>query len=89
MQDSARSIRDNITEGYYRTLNEYIRFLEISKSSSEELGDQINDCFEDGLVNEDTFEKVKNQHKRTSYLLDRLIDSLRKKRKDGSWKKRE
>jgi four helix bundle protein len=88
MQDAARSIRDNITEGYYRTLNEYIRFLEISKAPSEELGDQIEDCWEDELIDKTKYNQLKSQHQKTSYLLDRLLASLRRKRKEGGWKKR-
>lgn len=88
MQDAARSIRDNITEGYYRTLNEYIRFVEIGKASSEELGDQIEDCLTDKLISEAEYNLLKNQHKKTSYLIDRLLASLRRKRKKGDWKKR-
>ena len=89
MQDAARSVRDNITEGYNRnSLNEYIRFLEISKASLAELKDQIDDCIDDGLISKEEHEHLVTLSCKTSYLLDRLLYSLREKRsKKGDWKK--
>ena len=81
MRDAARSVKQNIQEGYGRTLGQYINYLEISKGSLKELSGDIEDCFDDGLIKEDEFKKLDELCGKTDYLFMRLIQSLRKKRK--------
>lgn len=51
MRDAARSIKQNIQEGYMRnSLGEYIHFLNISQGSLGELWGDVEDCYVDGLI---------------------------------------
>ena len=79
MRDAARSIKQNIQEGYGKSLGEYIHSLEISKGSLRELAGDIEDCFDDGLITKEEFSKLDKLIGRTDYSLMRLIQSLRKK----------
>lgn len=79
MRDAARSVKQNIQEGYGKTLGEYIHSLEISKGSLRELSGDIEDCFDDGLITKEEFDKLRELCGKTDYLLMRLIQSLRKK----------
>src|SRR3989338_3087439 len=50
MRDAARSVKQNIQEGYQRrTRGEYLRGLEIAKGSLAELQGDVEDCLEDGV----------------------------------------
>jgi four helix bundle protein len=87
MNDAARSTKQNVQEGYKSgSLPKYLNHLRISQGSLSELRGDIDDCFEDQLINEKEFEELKELCSKTDYLLKRLIDSLIKKQKDGSWK---
>ena len=89
MRDAARSVKQNIQEGYCKnSLGEYIRSLEISKGSLAELIGDIEDCYEDNLMSRHEFERFDSLCKRTSYLFDRLLTALYKKRKEKTWEKR-
>ena len=79
MRDAARSIKQNIQEGYGRTLGLYINYLEISKGSLKELSGDVEDCFDDGLITNDEFKKLDALCGKTDYLFMRLIQSLRQK----------
>ena len=79
MRDAARSIKQNIQEGYGKSLGEYIHSLGISQGSLRELSGDIDDCFEDGLITKEEFAKLKELCGKTDYLFMRLIQSLRKK----------
>lgn len=81
MQDAARSVKQNIQEGYMRaSLGEYIHFLRITQGSLAELSGDIEDCMEDGLITKEEFEDLDSLVGRTGYLLKRLIQSLERKR---------
>jgi four helix bundle protein len=81
MQDAARSVKQNIQEGYMRaSLGEYVHFLKITQGSLAELSGDIEDCMEDGLITKEEFEGLDGLVSRTSYLLKRLIQSLERKR---------
>jgi four helix bundle protein len=83
MNDSARSIKQNIQEGYTRkSLGEYIHFLSISQSSLNELLGDIEDCFDDELISKDEFSYIDKLIGRTDYLFMRLIQSLERKREE-------
>src|SRR3989344_1095860 len=80
MRDAARSVKQNVQEGYTRrSLGEYIHFLEIAKGSLGELSGDVDDCFDDGLITEDEFHKLDKLIGKTDYLFMRLIQGLRKK----------
>ena len=85
MRGAATSVTRNIAEGYCRaSLNEYIRFCEIARGSLGELGSDIHHCERVGLLKGEELKKVVDLYAETSYLLDRLINSLReKRRKEG------
>lgn len=81
MRDAARSVKQNIQEGYGRTLGQYINYLEISKGSLKELSGDIEDCFDDGLIIKEEFDQLAELCGKTDYLFMRLIQSLRLKQK--------
>jgi len=82
MQDSARSIKQNIQEGYKRTsIGEYIHHLSIAQGSLGELSGDIDDCFEDKLITKEEYETFNSLINKTDYLFMRLIQSLERKRR--------
>jgi len=80
MRDCSRSVKQNIQEGYRKTLPSYINYLNISQGSLSELRGDIEDCFDDGLINRETFLKIDELSGKTEYLFKRLIQSLIRKR---------
>lgn len=82
MRDSSRSIKQNIQEGYMKTLPAYINHLNIAQGSLLELRGDIEDCFDDGLIDKEMFLKIDELAGKTEYLFKRLIQSLVRKR-DG------
>jgi len=81
MRDGARSVKQNIQEGYKRaSLGEYIHFLTIAQGSLSELSGDIDDCYDDGLISKKEFETLDELAGKTDYLFMRQIQSLRKKR---------
>lgn len=82
MQDAARSVKQNIQEGYSRkALGDYIRSIEISKGSLGELMGDLDDCHEDELITSEVYTEINKLCIRTHYLFDRLLFALYKKRK--------
>lgn len=81
MNDAARSSKQNVQEGYGRSLAEYIRYLVISKGSLNELSGDLEDCFDDKLITAPEYDKLKELCGKTNYLEMRLIQSLRNKQK--------
>lgn len=87
MRDSARSIKQNIQEGYKRrSVGEYIQSLTISRGSLGELGGDIQDCFDDELITKNKFQSLDELAGKTDYLFGRLILSLIGKKKEGTWR---
>ncbi|MEO0226998.1 MAG: four helix bundle protein [candidate division WOR-3 bacterium] len=81
MRDSARSIKQNIQEGYKRSsIGDYIHHLSIAQGSLGELSGDVDDCLEDNLINNREYAVLNNLIVRTDYLLMRLIQSLTKKK---------
>jgi four helix bundle protein len=79
MRDAARSVKQNIQEGYgRRSRAEYIRFLEIGRGSLAELQGDLEDCFEDRLIAAEAFRELHQLCKRTDYIFTRLMNSLKK-----------
>lgn len=88
MQDAARSVKQNIQEGYSRrSLAEYLQGLNISKGSLGELIGDIDDCLDDGLLNNQEFKELDELAGKTLYLLDRLMQSLRRMQEEKRWVK--
>jgi len=85
MRDAARSIKQNIQEGYRKTLAGYINHLNITQGSLSELRGDIEDCFDDGLTAKETFLRIDELAGKTEYLLKRLIQSLVRKRDGGKF----
>lgn len=78
MDDSARSVKRNIEEGWKRpTSNEYLQFLGYSQGSLEELRGDVRDCKTDGFLSS----------KPSSTLIDKGINLRVTKgpRKDQAW----
>lgn len=84
MRSAAVSVPSNIAEGYCTSsLANYIRHCLIARGSLGELGSNIQDCKRWSLIAGQTLEQILSLYGDTSYLLDRLIASLRKKQQDG------
>ncbi|MDD4179621.1 MAG: four helix bundle protein [Candidatus Margulisbacteria bacterium] len=86
MRDAARSIKQNIQEGYGKgSIKKYINYLAISHDSALEVIGDIQDCFDDRLISAGEFKMLDSLSGKTIYLLKRLIQSLRRKEKEGTW----
>lgn len=61
MNDAARSSKQNIREGYRRdTLREFMPSIKISLASLEELEGDVDDCYEDGLIQKAKYDELKD-----------------------------
>jgi len=88
MRDAARSVKQNIQEGYSRaSVGEYIQFLNVSKGSLSELSGDVEDCHEDKLVSQEEFKSLDELCGKSDYLFSRLIQALARKQKEGTWRK--
>ena len=88
MNDAARSVKQNIQEGYKRSsLGEYIHSLNIARGSLGELIGDIEDCFDDKLITKEEFELLDKSSGQVDYFLKRLVESLIKKKKENEEKK--
>lgn len=88
MRDAARSLKQNIQEGYMSgSTGIYIRALNISAGSLAELNGDVDDCLEDKLISKREFSEADSLIRRTDYLLKRLIRSLQAKSKKIEKKK--
>ncbi|MFA6431003.1 MAG: four helix bundle protein [Candidatus Margulisiibacteriota bacterium] len=86
MRDAARSVKQNIQEGYFGgSLGKYINGINIANGSLAEVQGDIQDCFEDNLINEENYMKLISLARKTEYLLKRLRQSLIRKKLDGTW----
>ena len=87
MRDAARSAKQNIREGYRRgSLREFIRAVQISQGSLEELEGDVDDCLEDKLISEEEYDTLSKYFKSASYMMGRYLQSLYRMEKDGTWK---
>ncbi|OQA56231.1 MAG: hypothetical protein BWY42_01111 [Candidatus Omnitrophica bacterium ADurb.Bin277] len=87
MRDAARSAKQNIREGYKKgTANEFIRSIMISRGSLEELGGDIDDCFEDGLIDKDEHASMQKLVRSADLLSARYLTALNKMKNNGTWK---
>jgi len=76
MRDSARSVKQNVVEGWKReTTQQYIDFLSFSFGSLGELKEDGEDCLKDGLIGQGKFEELKRRCGELDYLMRRLKES--------------
>lgn len=88
MRDAARSVKQNIQEGYTRrSLGEYVQALTISRGSLAELAGDVQDCLDDGLITKPEFLELDELIGKTAYLFQRLLTSLSKKEVLTRWRK--
>lgn len=89
MRDSARSAKQNIREGYRRdTAGEFAHSIKISAGSLNELEGDLDDCFEDRLIDQGKYDELKDLIGKTNYQINRYLDSLYKMDREGKWKSR-
>lgn len=87
MRDASRSAKQNFKEGYQRgSIRIFINMLKVSYGSLEELIGDIEDCHDDELFNQETYDLLYDLAKKTHYLLNNYIQSLYKIEKEGTWK---
>ncbi len=87
MTDAARSVKQNIQEGYKSgSLGKYIQFLNISIGSLAELKGDIDDCLQDKLISPTEFQNLDKLYGTTDYLMNKMIKSMRQAGKSGTWK---
>lgn len=88
MRDAARSVKQNIQEGYARgSLKEYIQSLVVSRGSLAELEGDVQDCRDDGLITDAEFRELEELIGKTEYLFKRLLTALRRQDAEA-WKSR-
>ncbi|MFK5879386.1 MAG: four helix bundle protein [Flavobacteriaceae bacterium] len=81
IQRCAISVPSNIAEGYGRnSLNDYIRFLNISNGSLYELQTQIEIVFNLEYIEKDIFEKVYEDSREIERMMSSLIRNLKLKK---------
>ena len=83
---SVDSIHRNIAEGYCRkSLKEYLQFLNIALSSAGESVSGLHAYHRAGQLAEKEFESLDAEVYKIENGLKRLIESLQKKKKEGTW----
>lgn len=89
MRDAARSAKQNIREGYRKdSVGEFAHSIKISAGSLGELEGDIDDCYEDRLIGQEEYSKLKDLLGRTNYQINRYLFSLHKLVSEGKWKRR-
>jgi four helix bundle protein len=85
LQDASSSACANISEGFGRlTHREFHRFLEVSRSSVNEVEDRLIEFVEKRYLREQDIRTALNLCKRTRVATSRLMESL-KQRPDPEW----
>ncbi|MCX8014467.1 MAG: four helix bundle protein [candidate division WOR-3 bacterium] len=83
MRDSARSVKQNIVEGWKReTTKQYVEFLSFSFGSLGELKEDSEDCYKDKLISKQIYDELIRRCGEIDYLMGRLKLALEKKIKD-------
>ena len=80
MRDSARSVKQNIVEGWKReTTRQYIDFLSYSFGSLGELKEDGEDCFKINLIDKEKFDELMRKCGEIDFLMGRLKSALERK----------
>ncbi len=80
MRDSARSVKQNIVEGWKReTTQQYVEFLSFSFGSLGELKEDGKDCIKFGVLSEPDFQEMMKRCGEVDFLMGRLKRSLENK----------
>lgn len=86
LADATQSVSANIAEGYSRrSIKEYIQFLYISLSSLSETLSRVIGLKVTNQIIEAQFAMIDSLHYEIENKLLRLVESLERKRDDGSW----
>jgi len=86
LADAAQSVSSNIAEGYSRrSIKEYIQFLYISLSSLSETLSRVIGLKVTNQITEAQFNMIDSLHYEIENKLIRLVESLERKRDDGTW----
>ena len=84
--DAAQSVSSNISEGYSRrSINEYIQHVYISLGSLSETLTRAIAFKAAGQISEEQFEQFDALHYEVENHAWRLLESLEKKRDEGTW----
>jgi len=80
MRSSARSVKQNIVEGWKReTTQQYIDFLSFSFGSLGELKEDGEDCMKIKIISQAEFEELMRRCSEIDFLMGRLKNALEKK----------
>lgn len=86
LADAAQSVSSNIAEGYSRrSIKEYIQFLYISLSCLSETLTRIIGLKVTNQISDQQFNQIDSLHYEIENKLLRLVESLERKRDDGTW----
>ena len=86
LADATQSVSANIAEGYSRrSIKEYIQFLYISLSSLSETLSRVIGLKVTNQITDAQFNMIDSLHYEIENKLLRLVESLERKRDDGTW----
>lgn len=84
--DAVGSVAANIAEGYSRrSINEYIQHVYIALGSLSETLTRVISFQVAGQISKEQFQQIDSFHYEVENGLWKLLESLEKKREDGSW----
>ena len=84
--DSAHSVSRNIAEGYCRrSIKEYLNYLNIALGSCGEFHSSYCSFHQAEQITDEEYEELDELHYRVENGLIRLVGSLQKKQRGGSW----
>lgn len=91
LNDSARSVKQNIVEGWKRsTTKEYYDFISFSLGSLAEIKEDIEDLYKDKIIDKDIYDAFTDKCRELDFLINRLRTSLYNKMdKEGTLPKKE
>ena len=88
MRGAMISVTANIGEGYgSASIGNYIRYCLTARGSLFELGSYLQECERWNLLQGESLEQILALYADVTFLLDRLIQSLKQKEKAGTWNK--
>ena len=89
ISDAAQSVSSNIAEGYSRrSIKEYIQFLYFILGSLSEVLTRSIGLTTTRQISEAQFQQIDSLHYGVENKLVRLVESLQKKKEEGTWSDR-